>query len=209
MTCSDPAYRHAAQTIAQLEALLDEERIARQIDEPIDRATAEFSAADNSEYSWDEFLRVTGQFVQHLYEKALPCVRRLSLSQARAEAIALLEPAYQGTYADGYYGALLDAADPRQPGLHLVLARMAELVKTRQRQTYVRYEVARHIGQADWHTKCALAAVLIERCRQWMPPEFRRFPPEQVVDYVAELLAIDLATSSQLHPLPREAPNSG
>ena len=208
MMCSDPAYHHAARIIARLETLLDEEQIARHIDKPIDKAAAEFNGVHDSEYSWDRFQSVTAEFVRHLYEKALPSMRELPLAQARDEAIALLEPAYPGTYADGYYGALLDAADPCQSGLDLVLVRMAELAKTRQREMYVRYVAVRHIGGEDWGTKCAMAAVLIERCREYLPPELQNGPPDQWADHVGELLAIDMATSSQLHPFPAHPTNS-
>ena len=99
---------------------------------------------------------------------------------------------------DGYDDAVLDAADPEQPGLELVLTRMTDLMKSRQRERYHRWIAARHIDPVDWGTKCAMAHILLERCRHRLPTTLRECSPPQMADHVLELLTLDLGTDHQV-----------
>ena len=194
MTCSDPVHSRATRILDRLIDLLDEERLTHLIDEPIDQALEDFRFPDAAEYSQELFHRTFAGFLQQLYGKALQPGRRISTSAALDEAISILEHDYRGMQASGYYGALLDAADPSQGGIQLVLARLAELVKNRRRQIYVRWVAARYIDPADWHTKCALAAMLIRQCQGWMPLELKRCPAEELADFIPELLQLHMGT---------------
>lgn len=202
MTRSEDVQCRAARLLEQLIALLGEEQIARLIDEPVDRALLSFECGGGVGYSADLFHKVVADFVRHVYATALPGRPRLSLSRAQDEAIALLERTYEGTCANGYYAAVLDAADSSQQGLSMVLARLAESIKAHRRQMYLRWVGVRHIDPADWPTKCAMAAILIGRGRSWMPPRLHRCPPEQLADNVLDLLCIDLTTNGQLPSAP-------
>ncbi|NQU74927.1 MAG: hypothetical protein HQ546_01265 [Planctomycetes bacterium] len=201
MTRSDPTQTNAATIIRRLVELLDEDHIAAMIDRPIDIALERFPCDDAAGYSHDRFHRTIAEFLRHLHESAFLCSRTLSPSQSLDEAVALLEQAYQGTYSDGYYAAVQDAEDPSQPGMEVVLTRLADLIKTRRRDMYTRWVIARHLDPADWHTKCALAAALIERCGKWLSGQLQNCTPDQLADSVPELLTIELATNGQFQPL--------
>jgi len=200
MKNSDSAQARAAELLAVAANLLDEGATARQIDDPIDDALERFGDVRPEPYSHTRFTETTARFVQHVYEQALPPGRTLTLWQARDEAVALLARAYRGTYANGYHGAVLDAADPSGPGLGLVLARIAEVIKSERRQMQMRCVESRHIDSADWDTKCAMALILIGRCGEFLPPELRCCPPEQLAEDVFDLLAMQLATTGRLRP---------
>ena len=200
MTRSDPTHCRAENTLNRVAQLLDEQLMARRIDESIDRARDEFERVGDG-YSHRRFIEATARFVQHVYGEALPCVRRLTPSQARDEAVGLLTRAYEGTYADGYHGAVLDASDPSGPGIELALAGIAETIKAQQRQMYVRWVQVRHVDSADWPTKCAMASILLEWCGESLPPELRDCAPEQLAEDVFDLLALHTATSSQFRPV--------
>jgi hypothetical protein len=131
-------------------------------------------------------------------KQVLGGVKAPASPNALGEAIALLEEGYHGTSSDGYDGALLDAIDPAHPGLPLVLERMAEAIRIRCRETYVRWVIDRHITSAEWAVRCAMTALLLDRCREWMPPELRQ--PEQMVGCIPELLHIHLSMSRVLQP---------
>ena len=205
MTFSDATYNRALEILRQVTALLDEDVIAQHVDEPIDEVLEKFGLVDDWAWSHQGFHRTIAEFVRHLYEKAIPCMRELSLAQAHDESIALLEQGYRQMGGSGYDHAVLDAADPSQSGLRVVLAAIAEGLKEHERETYLRWVLARHIDPADWHTKCAIAAILTERCREWVPPELCRLSPEQLADSIPELLAIDLATGDHLETFPTDS----
>ena len=76
----------------------------------------------------------------------------------------------------------------------MVLARMAELIQESRRQMRLRWVITRHVDPTDWNTRCAMAGILIERCRKWMPPQLKRCPPEELADFIPELLQIHLGT---------------
>lgn len=205
MKSSDSICSRAAQIIDQLTSLLDESNLSRKIDEPIDKAVEELLSNEDSEFSIDRFHREISGLVRAIYGNALPCSRKLSPSHAHDEAISLLESAYRGAFADGYYGAILDASDPTQPGLSLVLVKMVEMIKARQKQTYVRWVGSRLIDPADWPTQCAIAAILIKRYARWLPLEIQKGPPDRYADLICELLAMNLATNSQLQQSPAQS----
>lgn len=200
MTRSDTVRERASQILDRLTALLDGQRLAEQIDEPIDRALAQFDGMQTTEYSAAGLHDAVAEFLRHAYRERSPGGRTLSASRARDEAVALLEEAYEGTLSNGYYAAVVDAADTTQPGLPLVLARLAESLKVLWRNRHIRAVAARHIDPADWATKCAKAAILIDRCRLDGLHPLAGCPPEQLADEVLDLLVIDLAARDQLPP---------
>ena len=207
MTSSETCHCRAGQIIARLAALLDEGRLAETIDDPIDAITQEVIAACRGHSPRERLHRAASALVRKLYEKAIPCRRILSPSQARDEAISILEREYRGAHADGYFGALADAADPSQDGVALVLTGMAEAIKHRERRRYARWAMARLIDPADWELRRALAARLLDNCRRWLPPELRDCTPDQFADSVPDLLAIALAADAHLTRLGGEATN--
>ena len=182
MTSSEEIRERAATMISQMAALLDEGRMVREIDEPIDDAVKKLGSDGEASHSCEEFHKAVCAFTQRILETALSCPRRVSPSQAHDEAVAWLEEGYQGTYDNGFDGALVDATDPAQGGIPLVLVRMAEWIKRRQRRMYLRCVAARHIDPADWRTRCAMAEILLERCREWLPPWMQSYLPEQLAD---------------------------
>ena len=185
----------------RLAEALDEANLARVVDDPLDSAAATFRLESDTVRSVQHFHQRIADFIRHVYECGLGFPRSLSPSQARDEAVALLEQSYTGQYATGYHAALLDATDASGPGMPFVLARMTESLKQRQRGMYTRLACVRILGPADWATKCAAAAILLNRCREWLPPELRQCPPDQLADYVPDLAALQLATDTRLQQL--------
>ena len=207
MTNSEPSHSRARQIVDRLTELLDDGLMARRIDGPIDAAVEAFELNDDRGYSQQWFGRAAAGFLRHLYERASSLGRKLSPSQARDEVVALLEESYRGVCSDGYDGALLDAVDPSLPGLGPVLARLAESVKDRQRARYVQWVFARHLTGVDWATRCAMAAILVQRCRPWLPPVVLRCPPEQLADKVPQLVEKYMSIRSRLQQVPAHLSN--
>lgn len=205
MTFSDATYNRAFEILQRVTTLLDEEVIAQLVDEPIENVLAEFETIDNWTWSHEKFHQIIAKFVQRLYAGTVFCQRRLSLAQAHDEAIALLEQAYAQMGGDGYDNAVLDAADPSHEGLQVVLTMMAEWIKAHRRETYRHWVLARHIDPSDWRAKCAIAKILIDHCREWMPPELCRLSLGQLTDAIPELLSIHLATNDPSRSFPADS----
>ena len=164
------------------------------IDDPVDTAVGTFSCCVERPNSHRQFHDVLSEFVFHVHQDSTACLHRLTRSQARDEAVALLEQAYEGTHADGYHAALRDANDPSQAGMQVVLSRLAEVIKSHRRRNHRRWVFVHCIDPGDWHTKRDVAAVLLERFRLLLPAESCPSSPEQFVDDIPDLLDTVLST---------------
>lgn len=192
MTSSDFDSKAAPELLRLLTDLLTEESLRHRIDEPVDAAIAECEHPEASECSQQDFHRAVADLFVHLRDRVWSVATGRAASSLD-EAMSLLQSGYRGTHCDGYDGALQDAVDPSLPGLELVLARMAEAVKTQCRRTYIQWIMDRYVMCADYDTRCSLTALLMDRCREWLPPELQRCPPEQMVGCIPELLSIELS----------------
>jgi len=134
-----------------------------------------------------QFNDIISEFVFHVYKHAQACPRKLNRSQACDEAVDLLEQAYEGTHANGYHAALLDATDTSQGGMDVVLSRITDIIKSRLRQNYRRWVFAHCIDPSDWRAKCDIAAILLDRCSPLPPGKQGSYYAEQFVDHISEL----------------------
>jgi len=182
-------YRQAIDIITQTTILMDEGNIAQQIDGPINKVVSEFECIEHPGYCHELFHKTVTDFVQYIYEKIPFYGRKLSSSQAHDEAVALLEYGYQGIRGNGYDAAVLDSNNPYWAGLRLVINLLAESLKSQMRQKHTQWVKARYIDSANWHTKCAMAKILHENCRDYLDPELQNSPPEQLAENVFELFA--------------------
>ncbi len=194
MTRSEARRRRAIEVLDEIADLLDEARLVERIDEPINQAARAFECPDGPGLSHRQFLDCAAEFIQYLYAKAFPGGRQLSRSEARDEAVALLETASGDAASSGYPVALFDATDPRGPGLPMVLLNLAELVKARHRNMYVNWVAATVIGSMDWQLKCDVTAVILERQGPYLPAYVQDRPAEQLAGYFLNLLAIELGS---------------
>jgi len=193
MTSSDSPRFVALRVLDHVSLLLAEDRLSERIDEQIDAAAREFTPPEDMPRCSKAFHRVLGRFLQAIAGQALPGHLKLSLAQAQDEVVALLEEGYRSADSGGYHAALLDAIDPERGGLSPILAALADLLKQRQRDREVRYVMGRLIDSADWQTQCEIAAILLRRCEQWLPPELARCAPARMVDQIGQLLVLDMA----------------
>ena len=86
MTSSDKV-KKAEKIIDEIFKLADEGYLYHQIDGPIEKAFAGFELSRAVSVSHNNFLRLSGKLVSHIYEHGLTPSQKLSNSQARAEAL--------------------------------------------------------------------------------------------------------------------------
>ena len=194
MSCEPP--ESAEQIVERLLADLDEARLSRDIDHRIDRAVSGFPYDVVPVRSQAVFLRIAAKYVSHLYGCGLRVPQILTSAQARAEVIALLEQNYPGAYDVRYETALLDATSGDDRGLEFVLAQLADVIKSRERQKYVGWVLAKHLAGRSWATKCAIAEHILDRCSAFLPAQLRRCRPGQLADEIPKLIMNDLTSSN-------------
>ena len=178
--------------------LLNEERVVREIDEPIDLTVKAFQLKVKAPLSHSDFNRVIAEFVRDLYQKGLRLPRHLSDREARTEAVSLLEKYYQGIDSRGYDVALLDARGNNQEGLEYVLSQLAESIKAAERKKYERWVFADTIDQSDWETRRQIAATYLTKYKDFLSPAIREMDSAWLADHFQSLVFNLVSTQSLL-----------
>ena len=184
-------------------ALLDQTTIRRTIDEPIDRAAAGFSVptAECPTLQVSTFLDRLAEFVSHLYREGLLPARILTRSQARIEAVHLLESAYEGRAGRGFESAYVDCLASSSVGLELLLAHLADSLKTHRRATYVRWVLASQVNLLEWRRRRDLVAACLDRFGKFLPAKIRQGPPERFVPQCDRLVLLAAACNNEVQGL--------
>ena len=195
MTPSDKCRENALRLLESMAALLDESTITKHIDMPIDDALDAFEFPEQDCLNHEEFHDTVTRFVKHLYEKGLPSRRRLSISQAHDEAIALLEYHYDGEHGRGYDGAFADALAPDGPGIKNVLERLVEYLKEHLRQQHISCLVQQRLEATDWHVRVAAAECLLAQCREFLDDQLQNWPAEVWANHIYDLLMLSLEST--------------
>jgi len=168
------------------------------LDEGLDKALHELEIDDSKPFSESFFHAVLTDFMIAVYKTALPLKRKLTREQALGESIALLERTYRGTYKDGYDGALQDAADSPMGGIHEVLIKMRDAMKSLENEKHLRRLVAQYIVPADWDLKCRISEILLDRLKRFFIHEITSAPAFYWADQIVDLLLIDQETTQLL-----------
>ena len=179
---------NASKLIDEILELTNEETIRSIIDEPIEKTLAGFNFGLKTQSNYQTFIRYTGRLVTALYENIPWSLQKPSERQACAEAMSVLETAYQGSNATGFYAAFLDARNPLLNGPEFVLYQLAEIIKARMRMKYIRWVYASRIEGADWITRCCMAEILIRRWRPFLPSDILMCSPVQFADHISDLI---------------------
>ena len=195
----------AEKIVEQLAALLDEERIRREIDEPIDRVMQSFSYDSNDPLSNEFFRRTIGRLVREMYLHGLRLKRNLSQMESVAEAIYILKD-YTGQGTMGYDIAVYDALQEGRDGFGHVLEQVGELVKKAERQKYMHWVLGASWDSSDWLTKCQITEFLREALAPFMPKAIMNKPIARLAEDWQDLLFLYLDSQSLLGHLANGKP---
>jgi len=203
MTPSD-LRREAESILSRLCAELDEARIQRAIDEPVDKAAGSFMYEPKEPLTYKDIHRILAQFVAHIYRAGLHS--DWIIADPLAETLLLLDTYYQGAWAHGYAAAMLEAASGAAEGIDMVLKRLKEIIKTVEREKYVRGVLTRYLGGGPWRLHCEIARLLLHAYRPWLPAALQGCRPEQMVDDLGPLLSVILNSLTTLRDMAGPAP---
>lgn len=165
------------------------------IDSPIQKAATEFKFDSKTPIIPEFFIRITGDFIRHNYKHGLRVKKIMTTEQAQSEALFILEHHYQGAYTRGFHAAFLDASNPYTGGLESVMAQMTEIIILKERSKHVRWVLASRITSKDWHTKCLIAEILLDRWKSYLAPNILACPPAQLADNLPDLFNVFIGTS--------------
>ena len=179
----------ASEIVERAAVLLDEERLAREIDDPVDEALVASMPDESQAFSLRAFHDSIAEFVRQACQRG-GTRRNPDRDEALSEALSILESGYQSGSGKGYTAAYRDASDPEQGGIPLVLAQMADWLKAEQRQKRIARVLDGCVSPSDWPLKRQLAAWLALA----IPPDpsagLACCPPAQLAPCWRELLLL-------------------
>jgi len=188
----------AARIIEQVFKLIDEQYLYQLIDQRIEEAAVDFEFGREEPMTHRAFVRIIGDFVYHIYKKGL-CIRQtLSVTQARAEALAILEERYIGPHARGYYAAFLDVSNSKLDGNEFILTQITEIIKALARGRHLKWVYFSQLAQLDWPTRCQIAEILLKHWRPFLPLNICQCPPVQLVDHLPDLINLLRSTDNKV-----------
>jgi hypothetical protein len=164
---------------------LNEDHIRKTIDKRIDDALDNFTSSLQQSGQNRTPSEIFSDFVRCVYSDGLGA--KWHIVSAEATSLSLLEDHYQGLWSDGYCAAVLDATNSSMAGLALVLAQLADIIKTKERQEYVQAVFTRQIDPCDWYLRCEIVKVSLDRYGPLLSAALRECPPSQLVDQIPAL----------------------
>ena len=201
----------AREIVERVVALLNEERLGCEIDDPVNAALEAVGDEEAQGRSLKEFHDAIAEFVRQAYRGLMRSVRNLSRDEALAEAILILESGYQSGSIRGYAAACVDAADSERGGIPFVLMSMAEWIKADWRRKRILRVLNRCLPPSDWPMMRQVAAWLANSLGGDGPLPWSHCPPAQLAPCWKDLLKLHMDSAKllqQVAPL-RQANPSG
>ena len=185
--------------IDEIFELLDADYIHKIIDGPFEETVESFEFDSKAPMTVQNFFKITGDFIAHLCRFG-PGVRKiLSETQARSEALSIIEKCYYHCSDDIRLDtAYLDATDNETTGIEYVLEQMANYIKEKARERHIKWVFATRLTCLDWKIQCSITRVLLDREKQYIPSELLAFRPDQLTHYLNDLMASFIDTNSKL-----------
>jgi len=194
MSCDDGCA--AEQVLDAILQDLDENRVCKQIDEPVETVFQAFMERLQSGVELPPVGELFAQVVESIYRDALRAPWKVA--DPRATTMILLERHYKGPQSVGYHAAVVDAAAPAIGSLILVLTQVVEIIRTRERQEYVESVFARRLDPSNWRLRCEIVEILRERYRSLLPPDLLACEVWQLVDEISAMILRILSSGSTI-----------
>lgn len=189
----------ATTIIDEIFELLDADYIHQTIDGPIEEAVESFEFDSKAPMTFQNFFKITGDFIAHLCRFG-PGVRKiLSATQARSEALSIIEKCYYHCSDDIRLDtAFLDATDNETTGIEYILEQMANYIKDKARKTHVEWVFTTRLRCLDWKIQCSIAKAFIHREKPYIPSDLLACHPAQLTHDLDDLMKLFIDTNSKL-----------
>jgi hypothetical protein len=174
--------------IDEIFELLDADYLHQTIDGPIEEAVESFEFDAKAQMTFHSFVKVIGDFVAHIYRFGPGVVKILSATQARSEALFIVENGYRSADDRGFDAAYLDATDTEINGIENVLQQMANDIKEKARTRHIKWVYATRLNPLDWKIQCSITRTLLQQEKQYIPPDILACHPDQLTSCIANLV---------------------
>ena len=175
---------------------LDEKVLKRQIDEPIDKAVQNYRYEYKGQICHRQIQDLFSDFAAYIYKEGLK--NSFVPADLPAHTIFLLDRYYQGNYSNGYTAAIFDAINGGSDSVKIVLQRIAEIIKTREREKYINRIFKSNADISNWHLRCRIVEYLLVKYKSHLTPVLQNCSPQQLVDEIPYLLSMIVNSISTL-----------
>lgn len=174
--------RTPQKTLDKILRMLSDEKMARQIDGPIDQIAEsyQFPPVIRNGRGFDRFVIHT---LRNLHAGG-STARRLSDAEALAEGRMLLDTAMP----NGYDEALLKAADGVPGVLEGVVGFLAEAVKQQQRELYISWVYDSCLSPLDWRLRRSMASYMLTAMAQSFGEDYIGVDPARMTECLRDLV---------------------
>ncbi len=167
---------------------LDDTNLQKLIDNPIRNAADDFEVHNSSEPSFDQFVKTTAQFVQYIYANGFQLPIKMTVAQAKAELLVLLEEGYQNANTKGFDAAYLDFLLMESDGLAYIMRRITDIIISRKRASYAAWIISSRITPQDWQIKCLIVESIFSRWAPYFPKTLLNCQPAQLANHIPGLI---------------------
>ena len=174
-------------SITALLSALDERTIAREVGIPHDETRMQFSIRSNTVRDFDEFNDIIGEYYRYHYGACVSPGGLLSTIEARSAAKEILQQEYKkrnGNISMAYN----DAHDGTNGGLRAILDIIANGLKGKSVEYYIRDVFDRFVRPTEWDEKVSIIRQFIAHCGSYLSSSIRTDQPEQYAQNYEELI---------------------
>ena len=174
-------------SIDSLLSELDERTMAQRIGIPHDETRMRYPLQSNIVGSFDEFSRIISDYYNKHFTACISHGGSLSVAEASSRAKELLEQEYRRRGGD-IVMAYNDAHDGTNGGMRVVLDTIAEGLKAKSLERFIRDAFDRYVSPNSWEQKVEIIRQFIARCGVNLGSSIRLDQPERYAQNYQELI---------------------
>lgn len=157
-------------------SLINEQALARKF-RAIDSARACFFLESLKVKSYEELVNILQAYYLHLQRHAGSRPEKPDVSEARCEAIKLLESTFRDQGGDK--AAFVQARDCTQGGIRSILDMVTEQYKAQKQEAYINRVFKDAIADMEWQDRVKCMQAVIKEVGRFLPEELKNQPPER------------------------------
>jgi hypothetical protein len=146
--------------------------------------------------NFQDFFKITADFVVHIYRFGPGIKKILSPTQARSKAFSIIGKCYRHLPED----IRLDSAylDASEAGIRYVLDLMANHIKETARQIHSEWVFRSRLKSLNWQDQCSITRAFINREEPFIPSDLLACHPDQLTHNLDDLMKLFVEANSKL-----------
>jgi hypothetical protein len=157
-------------------SLINEQALARKFS-AIDLARGCFFLESLKIKSYEELINILQAYYIHMQRYTGSSPEKPDVSEARSEAIKLLESTFRDKGGDK--AAFVQARDCTRGGIRSILDMMTEQYKAQKQDAYINRVFKDAIADMDWQERVKCIKAVIKEVGRFLPEELKNQPPER------------------------------